>query len=320
MKKRFPRDHEPLCPGCGRGFFRSQGFCSFLREEDFPDGYDELGEDNAFLQHEDQTTAARFARYFIPLLRSWGVRADDPILCLGCGSGADVRVLRQHGFRETYGIDLGWRAYSWARNGADPHHLFITDGNAMPFVDRTFQIIISLGVIEHVGALGSSAELQPDYDRQRLAFLREAIRVLDDTGKLILSCPHRLFPIDFQHNISRQPFLVRLAIKTGVSLHSPWDPFLLSYADISRYARLIHPDIKVSPLPLDNYLGLHFYQSPLLRPLSGLCRGFFRVLDRLPRPLRTSFLNPYMLCELSRQGLRGRRYLRTQRFSWGISP
>ena len=90
-------------------------------------------------------------------------------------------------------------------------------------------------MIEHVGVVGDTAELYPDFYDQRLQFISEACRILKPDGCVIIACPNKLFPGDFQHNISRTKFFHLIGEKTGLSFHSPFDPMLLSYGDIERY-------------------------------------------------------------------------------------
>ncbi|WJW76304.1 class I SAM-dependent methyltransferase [Thiohalobacter sp. IOR34] len=260
-----------------------------------------MASDTDFLEQEDETTRQRFRRYFVPLLEQWGVTGSDRILCLGCGGAADVFELQSNGFRQTYGIDMGWRAVWWGEHGLDPRYLCLSDGRTLPFEDETFDVVISLGVIEHVGAVGETAELYPDYEASRIRFLREATRVLKKDGNLVIACPNRGFPIDFQHNISRVKFLQDVASKTGLSFHSPWNPFLPSYADIRNYLCHLDGDYSVRPLAVANYLGLAFRNSPLLKPVSGLFRLYLQLIDRLPSFLMMTGLNPYLLANITRK-------------------
>lgn len=291
---------EPKCPDCLNPIPRSHNFLSFMQRSNSLENYEDIKEDTDFLKQEDDSTSDRFNRYFLPLLKSWRVDSGSNILCLGCGGGADVDALSNNGFKESYGVDFGWRSQWWEKQGRDPQRMFVIDGNDLPFEDRSFDIIISLGVIEHVGAIGSSAELHSDYKQRRKYFVMEALRVLKDGGSLIIACPNRICPIDFQHNISRSKFFGRLAEKTGVSIHSPFNRFLLTYRDIMEYAQLVFPEIGMRLLPVNNYLGLAFRKSAFLRSLSKAFKLYLAVLDRAPVFVRGSFLNPYMLCVLSK--------------------
>ncbi|MBE0596623.1 MAG: class I SAM-dependent methyltransferase [Desulfuromonadales bacterium] len=283
------------CRECSRTFCRTNGFISFDNES-FAASQDYLANnDDAFIAAEDEATEARISRYFVPQLRRLGLESDARILCLGCGGGADVAALRALGYQNAFGVEMGWRSVWWKSRGRDADSLFIVGGNALPFQDDFFDLIICLGVIEHVGAIGSGAQLYPDYREIRQRFLAEAVRVLSKNGKIILSCPNRTFPVDFQHNISKSTVFKKVAAKTGVSFHSPRHRFLNSYQDIRAIASTVSDSLIVEPMPVAGFLGLSFKKSPYLRPLSSLFDQYLAVLDKMPSTLRMSFFNPYMI-------------------------
>lgn len=315
----LPQAAEPLCNSCGFGFPRVNGYLSLSHEEDCAGEYGDVKEDARFLENEDGTTAERFERYFLPLFRSSGLDPDSRILSIGCGGGADVDCLRKNGFANVFGVDMEWRSCWWKSRLRDSGHLFIANGKGLPFQDNSFDLAFSLGVIEHVGAVGSSAELYGDYKEQRVRFLKEALRVLKADGRLIIACPNRTFPVDFQHNISRTRLFSRLAVKTGISFHSPFDPFLLSYKDIKKTAAAL-PVAGVSNLPVNNYLGLTFRNSPMLKPLKAIFKAYLGAIDRLPGQLSATFINPYMICVLHKDAAGVRAGSEKAPPAGGLSP
>lgn len=294
--------HQKLhCEVCGFVAGRVNDFICF-DEESLAASQDYLvNNDAAFIASEDAATETRIARYFVPQLRRLGLDGDGRILCLGCGGGADVATLRGLGFPNTFGVEMGWRSEWWQARGRDPNSLFIIGGKMLPFQDGYFDVIICLGVIEHVGAIGSGAQLYPDYLSMRQRFLAEAIRVLSVSGRMILSCPNRTFPADFQHKISKSKFFKKVGDKTGISFHSPWHRFLNSYQDIQRMASQVSPTLIIEPMPVCGLLGLSFKNTPKLRSLAGLFDRHLGMLDKLPGGLRMSFANPYMICAIRRQ-------------------
>ncbi len=92
--------------------------------------------------------------------------ADD-ILDIGAGSGALIRLLRDRGFNAK-GVDL----YS---TSDDVRLGTITD---LPFSDASFNTVFSCDVIEHLA------------DEQIDKGLKEAARVLQKTGHLIITTPY----------------------------------------------------------------------------------------------------------------------------------
>ena len=252
---------NPKCTSCGREFVLIDNFVSFIEKENLDSHYECTQKDIDFLLQEGQTTRDRFNRYFVPLLEKSGLKKDCSILCLGCGGGEDVETIIASGYENTIGVDIGWRSDWWRKNNRDPEHFFIADGRELPFKDNNFDIVISLGVIEHVGAVGDTADLYPDFKSQRLEFIKEVCRILKAEGMAILACPNRLFPVDFQHNLSETKFFKKIGEKTGMSFHSPYNQMLLSYGDAAGYCRDIDKNYIVKPLPQLNYLGLNFRNS-----------------------------------------------------------
>ena len=293
-------NEQVSCPVCSKTFFRTDGFLVFIDPDSFDSEYGGMKNDMEFLKHEDYTTRKRFQRYFIPLFKELNIKFDARILCLGCGGGGDVDVLHKSGFPYTYGIEIGWRTFWWKSRNGSSKHLFCADGRNLPFDKETFDIIISLGVIEHVGAVGTTSKLYSDYENSRVQFIGEAVRTLKKNGRLILACPNRTFPFDFQHNISKSKFFMQMAAKTGISVHSPFNNLLLSYQDVRKHALSVSNDLKLSPLPVYKYLGLNFYNSPKLKPFSKIFDNYLFLLDKFSKSMRMSFLNPYMICELKK--------------------
>jgi SAM-dependent methyltransferase len=264
------------------------GFANLL-----PPGSDWEGFDTAegFIPHEAVGTIGRINRYFGPVLRGLGAQS---ILSIGCGDAADVTELCAMGF-DAFGFDIPYRASTWRDNNRDDAHVFVADGRAIPVADATFDVAIALGVLEHVGAVGTTADLEPDWHAQRVAFIRESTRVLKPGGSLIVATPNGSFPIDVQHNISRSRPFRALGSRTGVSIHPPGVDFLPNYRRVRRLAAAASPALTVSAMPLAGYLGLSFEHSPALRSMAGPIRAYLKMLDRAPRVLRESVLNPYLI-------------------------
>jgi SAM-dependent methyltransferase len=284
-----------VCTGCGLTFDRVEGFLSLLPRDS---KWDNWSPEKSLVAHETAGTVARMNRYFAPLLRKIGVRT---VLCIGCGDAADVTELAAAGY-EAYGFDLPYRLTSWTSYARDNGRVFFADGRALPIADDSFDAAIALGVIEHVGAIGSSCNLEPDWEEQRIAFIRESTRLVKPGGSLIIAAPNGACPVDMQHKFSRTRFFRALGQRTGVCLHSPRDPFLPSYRRVRRWVAEVDPALDVEVMPLVDYLGLSFQLAPFLRPLAGLVRVYFRLLDRAPRWVRESGLNPYLIARIRVSG------------------
>jgi len=102
------------------------------------------------------------------------------VLVDGCGLGLYVRALEPHA-RGTVGLDIEWeRVARGTRSGIG--RLLVGDGQRLPFAPRTFDLVLSNEVIEHVAD-----------DRQAVV---EMVRVLRPRGRLVLFCPNRWYPFE----------------------------------------------------------------------------------------------------------------------------
>jgi SAM-dependent methyltransferase len=178
----------------------------------------------AVIAWEEQDNVRFTRQYTAPLLaRLIGPpSAKGSVLSVGCGVGIDVDVLVDLGW-DAYGIEPGYRAEAWARR-RHRDRLKAVDGRALPWEDGRFDAATSYGVIEHVGAVGDSVEVQDDVWQARVDFAREVARVVRPGGSIVLSTPNRLFPIDFFHGTDR----------FGLRWHSPKERFTLSFDDMRR--------------------------------------------------------------------------------------
>jgi SAM-dependent methyltransferase len=111
-----------------------------------------------------------------------GARALD----LGCGVGEYVRAFARQG-AETVGLDVELPRLVEARErsaegGWHGTEFLAGAGEALPFADRSLDVVVLNEVIEHVAD-----------DR---ATLREVERVLTDRGRCVIFAPNRLYPFE----------------------------------------------------------------------------------------------------------------------------
>jgi SAM-dependent methyltransferase len=104
------------------------------------------------------------------------VHAGDRLLEAGCGLGQYVRYFAERGVRAA-GVDFSERAVERHREVFGDSDVRVADLSALPFADRSFDVYVSLGVIEH-------------YAEGAGAILAEARRMLDDGGLMLLSTPY----------------------------------------------------------------------------------------------------------------------------------
>lgn len=108
---------------------------------------------------------------------------DRVVLDLGCNNGYGTNMLAKRA-RRAVGIDLSKPAIDAARETyADSKCEFrVVDGTRLPFADRTFGMVTSFQVIEHVVDVET--------------YLSEIRRVLEDGGLAIFTTPNRKIRLD----------------------------------------------------------------------------------------------------------------------------
>lgn len=99
------------------------------------------------------------------------------VLEAGCGSGIVAAALESMG-HQVIGVDLAVQALVRARGEWPEFRGTVGDVRKMPFADRTFDAVVSLGVLEH-------EEVGPE------EALAEHRRVLQDGGLLLITVPRR---------------------------------------------------------------------------------------------------------------------------------
>ncbi|MSQ23070.1 MAG: class I SAM-dependent methyltransferase [Chloroflexi bacterium] len=124
---------------------------------------------------EPDSVAEHMARYRFahPLVR------DRVVLDCACGSGYGSAFLAEDA-TQVIGLDISPGALAEARERRPPHPSWAVQGDllALPFLDQTFDLIISFETLEHVG--------------DQVQALHELSRVLRrDGGVLVLSAPNR---------------------------------------------------------------------------------------------------------------------------------
>ncbi|WP_295387966.1 class I SAM-dependent methyltransferase [uncultured Thiodictyon sp.] len=100
---------------------------------------------------------------------------DCRVLDFGCGAGRCVYDLLDHGFSNACGYDV--KDYLELRDPADRARFLITDSGQLPFADRSFDLIISDQVLEHV--------------QDQVGMLRELHRVMRPGGVALHIFPAR---------------------------------------------------------------------------------------------------------------------------------
>lgn len=245
------------------------------------------------LELEIDGARRRILDFYLPHIRRSSSHAMRVLDC-GCGNGVSVDLLSDAGY-EAWGNDLSaLRKWQW-RERDRKARLVVASALSLPFPDAYFDVVLSSGVIEHIGVEETSVPRyavrpHPEQDRLRRDFMRELTRVLAPGGLLFIDCPNGRFPIDFWH--SDAPGRPRV--------HSIRERFLPSFREIRDSVRDVLPDARVEAL--SPYRRLQFHQAARHwygRLFAGPASLFLRLMERWPS-LAASALNPFLVVRIQR--------------------
>ena len=240
--------------------------------------------------HNQQAGSSRVANWVLPFLQK-----DQRVLEVGCGVGALVSTLNSRGMN-VYGLDVPYKAPQWAAIGLDRERFVCGDGSSLPFKDNSFDVVISFGVIEHIGTVDGIWRLRDDYKELRQSYASEIMRVTRGGGKIIIGCPNKSCPIDPAHYQPPENRIRDLIFrKTGLNLHRTWgDWYLLSHREVRQFFSGTH---NFRSLPLKGYFAFSKFQKwPVLRPLKSAIQGW---VEDMPQWAANSFLSPYVMVEMT---------------------
>lgn len=221
----------------------------------------------------------------------------ERVLDAGCGMGAGISELVKMDY-EAYGIDLPGLSPFWVRAGNNPHNFFAADAGKLPFRNDYFDVVYSLGVIEHIGTVDGQAIPLDNYWEIRQEYANSLIRVTKPSGRIIVSCPNKSFPVDLQHGapafVGDSRIRKYIWDKTQLNIHPVWGRYhLLSYSETKRLFCDRGGCKSIEPLPLRNYFGFNIAGNIGFLNFSKKLMEVY--VNNLPRLFRSTFLNPYML-------------------------
>lgn len=287
-------DYELRCTTCGSHYPIRERIADFSGGNYYdsfhgPEELDDIA--RAGLEAENDGNVRRMSGFYAHFLQALNART---VLDCGAGNGLGVDVLNEAGY-DAWGIDLSaLRRWQW-ESRTFREKLVVADAMCLPFPDQYFDVVISSGVIEHIGVHEERSpdykvSVLPDRDESRRRFLSEILRV--SKTAVFVDCPNGSFPVDFWHatRLSRPRF------------HSPREGFLPTFFTVRRLVRQLDPHARV--VALSPYGRLNFKQS------SGQWFGrlfhypaltLFRSMTLSPlRWLAATPLNPYLVLRIDK--------------------
>jgi SAM-dependent methyltransferase len=160
------------------------------REIDFFDRHAVAAEYDAFAAGTTAEIVDRFVGFVMP-------RAGDPVLDLGCGSGAFAAELQRRGL-SVVGLDLSRRLLRRGRATSPGVRFVAGDAEQLPFRAGTFAGVLLSGVVHHLP------------NPERLA--RETHRVLRPGGRFLAFDPNRRNPAMWLYRDWGSPFYSDLGV------------------------------------------------------------------------------------------------------------
>jgi 2-polyprenyl-3-methyl-5-hydroxy-6-metoxy-1,4-benzoquinol methylase len=148
------------------------------------------------------------------------------VLVCGTGGGEDLEVLAGLG-ADAVGVDIDKsNAPFWKGRQLN---CILADGRYLPFKKHSFDCVIAIEVIEHIGQ--EKKGMLRKAERKR--FVDELKRVCRRQGAIFLSTPNQKFPIDIAHVGMSRSIVGGLSIG-GIRFHTPWESFTLSLQDLKK--------------------------------------------------------------------------------------
>jgi SAM-dependent methyltransferase len=189
------------------------------------------------------------------MIRQWGGPQGDTlgqVLVDGCGVGMYVKALAPYA-DAVYGIDIEGDHLEIAVETSPDARLQLAMGEALPYADDVFDLVLSHEVLEHVLD-----------DRTAAA---EIVRVLKRGGRAIIFAPNRLYPFETHGHYWRDEY------------HFGNTP-LINYLPTSLRNRLA-PHVRAYSRQdlLDLFLG----QPVRVLHMSQLYPGYDNIVYRRPR-------------------------------------
>jgi len=193
-------------------------------------------------------------------------RERGTVLENGCGVGMYVEKLAEHG-GTVVGLEYDFARAREAR--ARNPHIVNAAGEALPFPEATFDLILSHEVIEHVA---------DDADA-----VREMVRALKPGGRIVLFCPNRGYPFE-THGIYWRGKYRFGNIPLVNYLPRPWRDKLAPHVRIytARDLERLFDGLPVRFIYRSMIFGAYDNIIARFPRLGRALRGFLQALERTP--------------------------------------
>jgi SAM-dependent methyltransferase len=175
-----------------------------------------------------------------------------------------------------------------------PIPLVVSDASALPFQNGVFDLVVSSGMIEHVGvdefASPYTVHARPEQEELRRLVVSEMVRATADSGVVFIDFPNGSFLIDFWHGDNVGAFRI----------HGFPDALLPSFRNIKRWARFAGSKAVVQPLSgrlRFRQVGRHWW-GRLLSPLMRATIATLDLLSRIGFGWLVATAYPYLVVEL----------------------
>jgi ubiquinone/menaquinone biosynthesis C-methylase UbiE len=236
------------------------------------------------------TTPARGNRV-VKMMKSY-FNPQDKILDVGCSQGLTIGYIAQ-AFHRVEGIDIDKSALETAKHRLDRlglktklHHY---SGKRLPFQNNVFDGIVATEVFEHVD--------------DRKLFISELHRVLKRGGKLLITAPNKLYPIECEFHLPFLSYLPKSLADIYVKLSKKGDSYdHIHHPTYTEFQRALKPHFCVTDITLSI---IEDYKAYKIDQERGPIIAKVALVLRISENMSHSFLAPlsafvrYMVTRMS---------------------